>query len=440
MFMRLNTQAVALMAIFLVFLAGCSKIPAPVHVDLAIDAEKEAADADSPGASMSELWSAKECLGIYVRHSHKIGDSQPAVSDNLKYTNSEEEASSTARFVTDTSIDICEGDLIAGYLPYSAGTDVSVRTKSASQSIVRPFTLGVQLQNGDNSTAHVEELDFMTASPATVNEAILAEVPDVSVHMSFTHAFAALKFELKNKFHRSMKIQRIVLESNDNAALTGDYEIDLITQSVTAAKPVPSVELTFNNAGRTEVNGQLTGYAVVNAATLSAGAALTVFTSVGTFRHVTTSDILLERGSVTKISMSLSSETLDGKETEVSADKCLGSWKLTSFCSRPAEFDVYITLRDNGTFTLYQRGADSTPARYAGNFTFDPSNSVISGSYDDGTAWVDSYKVEDADGDEMIWTNTADSSEKSVYTRSDIPASMLGKAGRTNRTSGQKFL
>ncbi len=90
----------------------------------------------------------------------------------------------------------------------------------------------------------------------------------------------------------------------------------------------------------------------------------------------------------------------------------------------PAEFDIYITLRNDGTFTLYQREADCTPVIFSGSYTLDTESGMLSGRYDDGTAWADSYIVETADGETMIWINATDDSEMSLYTRSDIPASM----------------
>ncbi len=420
MFLRLNTPAATLIALLL---AGCSKIPVPVHADLTIYAEIKTEN--ESGTSMSELWSTDDCLGIYVRHNHKTGDTQPTATDNLKYTNSEEEASSTAGFTTEASFDICEGDLITGYRPYSSQQDRN--TGSAAQDIIRNFTLGAQLQTGDNSTGHVEDLDFITAAPVTVSEAMLAEAPAVTAPLMFTHAFAAIKFELRNGFRRSMRIQKVVLESGDKAPLTGDYEINLITQSITALKPVPSAELTFRNAGRTDVNQQLTGHAVVNATTLAAGSTLTVSTSVGTFRTITTTDIPLERGHISTIPMTLSADNIVGEETTASVDNCIGSWKLTSFCNIPAEFDVYITIREDGTFTLYQRSADHTPVKFSGSYTFDPESRMFCGRYDDGAAWADSYIVEDADVESMVWVNAADKSEISEYTSSEIPESILGE-------------
>ncbi len=412
--MRLNKLAFAFMALFL---AGCSKAPVPVNVDLTISAEREAASSDE---SMSALWNANDCLGIYVSHNHKTGDTQPSTPDNIRYTCSEGEASSTALFITNSPFDLCEGDLITGYLPYSGLKNNSGRNAGA----VRTFTLGSQMQNGDNSTAHVRNLDFMTASPVTVSGDMLAEVPDVVVPLKFTHAFAGIRFELKNEFRRSLRIQKVLLESGDQAALTGDYEIDLIAKSVTAVKPVPSVELTFNDAGRTAVNGQLTGYAVVNATTLAAGSELTIYTSAGTFRTLTTSDITLERGHTATVSLALTSGTLVGEETSPSIDNCIGDWRLASFCGKPADMDIYVTLRKDRTFTLYQRSADYMPVRFSGSYTYDAGSCRLSGSYDDGTAWADSYIVEDADGEFMVWLNAVDKSEVSVYKRSGIPESM----------------
>ncbi len=130
------------------------------------------------------------------------------------------------------------------------------------------------------------------------------------------------------------------------------------------------------------------------------------------------------------------SDRIGREESELSVDDCIGSWRLASFCNIPTDIDIYISIRNDGTFTLYQRNTDYTPVSFSGSYAFDAESRMISGFYDDGTAWVDSYIVEDADEKEMIWANAEDKSEISVYTRSDIPASMLGEVSRTSFVEG----
>ena len=57
-------------------------------------------------------------------------------------------------------------------------------------------------------------------------------------------------------------------------------------------------------------------------------------------------------------------------------------------------------------------------------------NGIISGVYTDGVAWSASYYVA-VDSDTMTWTDTADATDISVYTRAELPDSIEDGATRS---------
>ena len=95
-----------------------------------------------------------------------------------------------------------------------------------------------------------------------------------------------------------------------------------------------------------------------------------------------------------------------------------GEWHLTEWRGAVPSFDVYLSISEDGVVTLWQRMESRLWETFYSTVGFD--GSIIAGEYTDGVAWAASYYVA-VDGDTMIWTNTADSGEVSVYTRCTLP-------------------
>ncbi|MEE1148197.1 MAG: hypothetical protein UHN93_02975, partial [Alistipes sp.] len=65
---------------------------------------------------------------------------------------------------------------------------------------------------------------------------------------------------------------------------------------------------------------------------------------------------------------------------------------------------------------------------------------IIKGTYSDGVAWGATYYVNvDVEGETMTWKDTADSSDISVYTRSDLPEDITTTRG-AETTGEERFL
>ena len=95
-----------------------------------------------------------------------------------------------------------------------------------------------------------------------------------------------------------------------------------------------------------------------------------------------------------------------------------GEWHLTEWRGTAPAFDVYLSISEDGVVTLWQRIESRLWETFYSTVSFD--GSIIAGKYTDGVAWAASYNVT-IDGDTMTWTNTADNTEVSVYTRCTLP-------------------
>lgn len=95
-----------------------------------------------------------------------------------------------------------------------------------------------------------------------------------------------------------------------------------------------------------------------------------------------------------------------------------GTWHLVEWRTQVPDFEVYICLNETGDLTLWQKMESriwecfQSVARLDGN--------IISGTYLDGTPWGASYYFV-LEQDKMIWTDTEDPSDISVYERSTLP-------------------
>lgn len=115
-----------------------------------------------------------------------------------------------------------------------------------------------------------------------------------------------------------------------------------------------------------------------------------------------------------------------------------GSWHLTEWRGTEPSFDVYLSISEDGVVTLWQRIESREWEQFISVVGFE--NGIISGQYSDGVAWSTSYSVALADNT-MTWIDTTDSTDISVYTRSELPDTLPSTATATTRsTVSERFL
>ena len=114
-----------------------------------------------------------------------------------------------------------------------------------------------------------------------------------------------------------------------------------------------------------------------------------------------------------------------------------GTWHLTQWRGAEPSFDVYLSITEDGVVSLWQRIESREWELFYSNVGYE--NGIISGVYTDGVAWSASYGVV-VDGDTMTWTDVADATDISVYTRSELPAGIPMSQSEVTRSTAERFL
>lgn len=117
----------------------------------------------------------------------------------------------------------------------------------------------------------------------------------------------------------------------------------------------------------------------------------------------------------------------EATDEPVTNNGIFGGWHIKSYCGTASNTDIYMQLNEDNSFLLYQRTNSPTYTAYKGTFAI--SNNTISGSYDDGTQWASNYTYSIDGNGCLVFVNTYNSSEVTVYEPATMPSlSTLGKA------------
>lgn len=102
------------------------------------------------------------------------------------------------------------------------------------------------------------------------------------------------------------------------------------------------------------------------------------------------------------------------------------TWKLVAFCGHNTEADIYITLKEDSTFTLYQREDDLEYSLFVGTYIYDEATSMVTGQYANGKAWNCAYHILTLDAKSLVWESDTTPVEVSEYCRSKAPQIVTG--------------
>jgi uncharacterized protein (TIGR02145 family) len=136
------------------------------------------------------------------------------------------------------------------YYPYTAG--------SAASTAVPVSLASAQTQSSADNSAHIGALDFMVATPVTVNSPGIAQIGNTEVHLSYNHLFTVLEFQIKG----TGALKAIKLVGTDNPVAFSGGTID-----ITQTPPATGVAYTIANQTGTTTQAVVT---LTSAATLSA--------------------------------------------------------------------------------------------------------------------------------------------------------------------------
>ena len=106
-----------------------------------------------------------------------------------------------------------------------------------------------------------------------------------------------------------------------------------------------------------------------------------------------------------------------------------GDWKLVSIESKARigneEIDVYLRFDKEGTFEMYQMLGTGRYRQFKGSWQL--TESILSGTYADGSAWGSSYEVTLDEGKTLTLASTS-GNEVDVYQSSTIPNEVIATA------------
>lgn len=112
-----------------------------------------------------------------------------------------------------------------------------------------------------------------------------------------------------------------------------------------------------------------------------------------------------------------------GKETY---EGIHGTWKLVAFCGHNTDADIYITLKEDSSFTLYQREDDLEYSLFVGTYIYDEATSMVTGEYANGKAWNSAYHITTLNAKSLVWESDTTPVEVSEYRRSEAPQIVTG--------------
>ena len=114
-----------------------------------------------------------------------------------------------------------------------------------------------------------------------------------------------------------------------------------------------------------------------------------------------------------------------------------GEWVLTSWNEAEPEFNVYVDFNPEGTFAIYQQVWSFDYECFTGTYTV--NGDIVTGVYEDGSNWACGYKFAKS-GDTLTMYSQEDQSVVSIYTKCEIPQSIIEEATATRSTEVVPFL
>lgn len=288
------------------------------------------------------------------------------------------------------------GSTSAKFNGKSAGTEgyyYAVRPASAT---------GVIMPNGE-VTIKVEPNNIFVAGENSAT--IIPQIGVGSTSLTFTSLFGALKYEIEGITSASY-IKASV--PNKERSLYGQFEYnfkadksfcDSENYNVTRREDTP-IDISADNSV----------YVALPAGEYSDVELIVRNDQTGKQMLYRAEDVTIQRGRMVNIQ----------GVTPIELPLVVGSWHIKSLGGMAATADLYIEFLHDNSFTTLQRTNGMEYKRYSGTYTIDESTSTISGRYDDGDSWADSYKFS-LDGLDLVLESCTSDSDIAVYESADMP-------------------
>lgn len=245
-------------------------------------------------------------------------------------------------------------------------------------------------------------------------EKVLAKTPQLGRtsgknKLDFAPIFGVVAIPISlNNAHNVESVE--VLATPDCHALYGTYGYDLNTKAVVTNSGTREATVTFDQPKTVGSTPELLYIALPQGHYSNLQITLAVGNG-GCYSRFTAKNFNITEAEITEIT-----------NPEVSTISfVVGDWRLTSFCGTAADVNVFISIKGDNTFTLYQSADKLGYTTFKGEWAHDEATSILSGSYSDITAWGASYYASLTESGDLCLTNTANSEEVSIYTKSEMP-------------------
>ena len=110
---------------------------------------------------------------------------------------------------------------------------------------------------------------------------------------------------------------------------------------------------------------------------------------------------------------------------ETLASKIATEWHCTV---SDIDADIYLSLGSSSTFELYQKIGEGAHRLYKGTWELDEDTAMLTGKYNDGTAWGSSYTVSLSEDGNSMTLSPSEEAEDQVYRKESIPSEVKEKA------------
>ena len=176
----------------------------------------------------------------------------------------------------------------AAYYPYQ-----QTATLDATNFTLSGLTLpSVQSVSAVGADGFRSDYDFMLTTPVSAGTVAAVAPADIQFHdeKGFKHLFSAVRMSVTADEMGGQKISSLTLTAPEDVALTGDFEVNLMTRAVTFTNPSNSVTVNIPSGMGDLMSGNNCVWAIINPVDLSSTPLVLTVTTESGYQYTYTFD------------------------------------------------------------------------------------------------------------------------------------------------------
>jgi hypothetical protein len=215
----------------LVLVSACKKETTPVAATqsgskILVTGQDAGTGLKSTLSGQSTVWiQTSDIVGIYSAAARDATGGGGSAIVNAPFTAAASTASSVFNGTMYWGAAAPTAHTFYAYYPYTAG--------SAASTAVPVSLATAQTQSAANNSDHIGALDFMVATPVTVNSPGIAQISNTAVHLSYNHLFTILEFQIKG----TGLLKAVSLSTSNLIAFSGG--------AIDIAQPTPATDAPY---------------------------------------------------------------------------------------------------------------------------------------------------------------------------------------------------